>query len=248
MIILSIFFFITAILYSSVGFGGGSTYLALMLIWDIPYYIFPIIALFCNIIVVSGNSINYIKSGNLNLNLLTPYLFGSIPFTFFGASISIGKELFEILLFFVLFTAGIFLLIESKSFNKSQIKVKQIPKVLSIFIGSSIGFVSGIIGIGGGIFLSPFLFLMRAGYPKHITTTASLFILVNSIFGVVGQLTKDIVFNEFLNFWPLFLAVLIGGQIGNFLILIISSLSKFFFTNLSEIFNSFLICLVNFEL
>ena len=60
MTILTIFFFITAILYSSVGFGGGSTYLALMLIWDIPYYIFPIIALFCNIIVVSGNSINFI--------------------------------------------------------------------------------------------------------------------------------------------------------------------------------------------
>ena len=122
MFILSIFFFITAILYSSVGFGGGSTYLALMLIWDTPYYIFPIIALFCNIIVVSGNSINYIKSGNLNLKLLIPYLFGSIPFAFIGASISIEKELFEILLFFVLFIAGIFLLIESKSFNEKQIK------------------------------------------------------------------------------------------------------------------------------
>ena len=164
MIILSIFFFITAILYSSVGFGGGSTYLALMLIWDIPYYIFPIIALFCNIIVVSGNSINYIKSGNLNLKLLTPYLFGSIPFAFIGASISIEKELFEILLFFVLFIAGIFLLIESKSFNEDQIKLKQIPKILSIFVGSIIGFISGIVGIGGGIFLSPFLFLMKAGY------------------------------------------------------------------------------------
>jgi len=217
MIILSIFFFITAILYSSVGFGGGSTYLALMLIWDIPYYIFPIIALFCNIIVVSGNSINYIRSGNLNLKLLTPYLFGSIPFAFFGASISIGKELFEILLFFVLVIAGIFLLIESKSFNKNQVIVKKVPKILSIFIGSLIGFVSGVVGIGGGIFLSPFLFLMKAGHPKHIATTASLFILINSIFGVAGQLTKDIVFNEFLNFWPLFLAVLIGGQIGNFL-------------------------------
>ena len=74
MFILSILFFITAILYSSVGFGGGSTYLALMLIWDIPYYIFPIIALICNIIVVSGNSINYIRSGNINLRLLSPYL------------------------------------------------------------------------------------------------------------------------------------------------------------------------------
>jgi uncharacterized membrane protein YfcA len=216
-IILSTFFFITAILYSSVGFGGGSTYLALMIIWDSPYYIFPIIALFCNIIVVSGNSINYIKSGNLNLKLLTPYLFGSIPFAFLGASIPIKKEIFEISLFFVLIIVGIFLLIESKSFNKNQIKIKYIPKILSISIGSVIGFTSGIVGIGGGIFLSPFLFLMKAGYPRHIATTASLFILINSIFGVAGQLTKDIVLNEFLNYWPLFIGVFIGGQIGNFL-------------------------------
>ena len=217
MIILSIFFFITAIFYSSVGFGGGSTYLALMLIWDIPYYIFPILALICNIIVVSGNSINYVRSGNLNLKLLTPYLIGSIPFAFFGASISISKELFEILLFVILIIAGIFLLIESKSFNNDQIKINSIPKIISLLIGSIIGFTSGIIGIGGGIFLSPILFLMKAGYPKQIATTASLFILINSIFGVAGQLTKDIVFDEFLNFWPLFIAVLIGGQIGNFL-------------------------------
>ena len=217
MIILSIFFFITAIFYSSVGFGGGSTYLALMLIWDIPYYIFPILALICNIIVVSGNSINYVRSGNLNLKLLTPYLIGSIPFAFFGASISITKELFEILLFVILIIAGIFLLIESKSFNDDQIKINSIPKIISLLIGSIIGFTSGIIGIGGGIFLSPILFLMKAGYPKQIATTASLFILINSIFGVAGQLTKDTVFDEFLNFWPLFIAVLIGGQIGNFL-------------------------------
>ena len=217
MIILSTFFFITAILYSSVGFGGGSTYLALMLIWDVPYYILPIIALFCNIIVVSGNSINYIRSGNLNLKLLTPYLAGSIPFSFIGASIVIEKEIFELLLFIVLVIAGVFLLIESKSFNKDQIKIKLIPKILSVFIGSVIGFTSGIVGIGGGIFLSPLLFLMKAGYPKHIVTTASVFILINSIFGVAGQLTKNIVFNEFLSYWPLFIGVLIGGQIGNFL-------------------------------
>ncbi len=217
MIILSIFFFITAILYSSVGFGGGSTYLALMLIWELPYYIFPIIALFCNIIVVSGNSINYLRSGDINLRLLIPYLVGSIPFAFFGASISIEKDYFEILLFFVLTIAGIFLFIESKTLNNEQFEIKKVSNILSIFIGSIIGLVSGIIGIGGGIFLSPILFLMRAGYPKHIAATASLFILINSIFGITGQLTKNIVFDEFLNFWPLFLCVLIGGQIGNYL-------------------------------
>ena len=217
MIILTIFFFITAILYSSIGFGGGSTYLALLLIWDVPYYIFPILALICNIIVVSGNSINFLKSKNINFNLLYPYLIGSIPFAFIGASISIEKNLFEILLFFILILAGIFLLIESKSFNKKDIIVKKIPLVLSILIGSIIGFISGLIGIGGGIFLSPILFLMRASRPKFIVTSASVFILINSISGIMGQFTKTQVVNEIGNYWYLFAIVLLGGLIGNFI-------------------------------
>ena len=217
MIILSILFFITAILYSSVGFGGGSTYLALMLIWEIPYYIFPIIALFCNIIVVFGNSINYVRSGNLNIKLLLPYLLGSIPFAFFGASIEISKNLFEILLFWILSVAGVLLFIESYFLKNKEFKLKKISIVFSIIIGSIIGFFSGMVGIGGGIFLSPILFLIKAGYPKQITAAASLFIFLNSLFGIAGQLTKNIVFDEFLNFWPLFLTVLVGGQIGNLL-------------------------------
>jgi len=238
MAILTIFFFITAILYASIGFGGGSTYLALMLIWDIPFYIFPIIALICNIIVVTGNSINFLRTKNTNLSLLTPYLIGSVPFAFFGASISINKSLFEILLFFVLIIAGIFLLLENKSFDKDKIEIRQIPKIFSILIGSIIGFISGLVGIGGGIFLSPILFLMRAGYPKHITSTASLFILINSILGVAGQLTKDIVFNEFLDYWPLFIAVLIGGQIGSFLNI------KFLSNKVLALMTSFLVIFV----
>ena len=217
MTILSIFFFITAILYSSVGFGGGSTYLALMIILDVPYYIFPIIALICNIIVVSGNSVNYIRSGNLNLRLLLPYLTGSIPFAFFGASILIEKEFFELLLFFVLLTAGVFLIIESKSFNSENFQIKKVPIFLSVIIGSILGFISGIVGIGGGIFLSPILYLLKSGYPKQIATTASLFILINSLFGIAGQLTKDRTYYEFLDYWPLFIVVLIGGLIGNML-------------------------------
>ncbi len=121
MIILSVLFFITAILYSSVGFGGGSTYLALLLIWEIPYYIFPVIALICNIIVVSGNSFNYIRAGNHNFKLLVPFLVGSIPFAFFGGSLKIEKEIFEILLFFVLSIAGILLLINNKSYEKKNL-------------------------------------------------------------------------------------------------------------------------------
>jgi len=217
MIILSVLFFITAILYSSVGFGGGSSYLALMLIWDFPYYIFPVIALFCNIIVVSGNSINYMRSGRLNIKFLLPYLIGSIPFAFFGASIEISKNLFEVFLFLILTIAGILLFIESRFLKNEEFELKKVSKAFSLIIGSTIGFFSGIVGIGGGIFLSPILFLLKAGYPKQIAAAASLFIFINSLFGVAGQLTKDVVFDNVFNFWPLFLAVLIGGQIGNFL-------------------------------
>ena len=238
MIILSILFFVTALIYSSVGFGGGSTYLAILLIWGVPYTIFPVIALVCNIIVVSGNSINFIRSKNININLLFPYLIGSIPFAFIGGSITIEKSLFEILLFCILLVAGIFLLIESKSFNKEQIKINKIPRLISISIGAIIGFMSGLVGIGGGIFLSPLLFLMKAGYPKHITSSASLFILINSIFGIAGQLTKDQVLDQVITYWPLFLSVLIGGQIGSLLNI------KFLSNKILALLTSFLVIFV----
>ena len=217
MVLLAILFLITAILYSSVGFGGGSTYLALLLIWGIPYFIFPVIALSCNIIVVSGNCFNYIRTGNLNLKLLIPYLVGSIPLAYIGGSLPIEKRLFEILLFLVLATAGTLLLFNFKSYNDREESYQKIPAPISIVIGGILGFISGVVGIGGGIFLSPILFLIRAGRPKHIITVASLFILINSISGIIGQLTKNTVLTEIQNYWYLLAAVLIGGQIGNFL-------------------------------
>ena len=217
MIILPILFFITAILYSSVGFGGGSTYLALLLIWDIPYYIFPVIALFCNIIVVTGNSINYVRAGNHNFKLLLPFLIGSIPLAFIGGTLIINKEIFEILLFLVLSIAGVLLLINNKSFEDKNLITKKLNLLIAIFIGSVLGLISGILGIGGGIFLSPILFLLKADKPKTIVTTASLFILINSVSGILGHLSKENVLNEAVIYWPLFLAVLIGGLFGNYL-------------------------------
>jgi uncharacterized protein len=217
MFILSFLFFLTAILYSSVGFGGGSTYLALLLIWGIPYQIFPVIALCCNIIVVSGNCFNYIRAGNINIKLLAPYLISSIPLAFIGGSISIDKNFFEILLFIVLTVAGFLLLVNFKFFDKKDDVYRNLPRIISIMIGGLIGFISGVVGIGGGIFLSPILLLIRAGHAKHIATAASIFILINSISGLAGQLTKSFVFSEVQNYWFLFLLVFIGGQFGNFL-------------------------------
>ena len=239
MIILPILFLITAILYSSVGFGGGSTYLALLLIWEIPYYIFPVIALICNIIVVSGNSFNYIRAGNHNFKLLIPFLVGSIPFAFLGGSIKIEKEIFEILLFFVLTIAGILLLINNKSYETDNLIINKFNIIYSFIIGSILGLVSGIVGIGGGIFLSPILFLLKAEKPKIIVTIASLFILINSISGILGQLTKENILAELSSFTPLFICVFIGGLLGNYLNL------KIFTSRVLAIITSLLVIFVS---
>ena len=239
MLLLAILFLVVAVLYSSVGFGGGSTYLALLLIWGIPYFIFPVIALSCNIIVVSGNCFNYIRAGNLNLKLLIPYLIGSIPLAYLGGSLPIEKKLFEILLFLVLAIAGVLLLFNFNSYDDREKSYRKIPIVISILIGTVLGFISGLVGIGGGIFLSPILFLIRAGKPKHIVTTASLFILINSISGIIGQLTKNDVLVEVLNYWYLLAAVLIGGQVGNFLNL------KIFSTRILALTTAFLVLFVS---
>ena len=236
--ILAILFLVTAILYSSVGFGGGSTYLALLLIWGIPYFIFPVIALSCNILVVSGNCFNYIRAGNLNLKLLIPYLIGSIPMAYIGGSLPIEKRLFEILLFLVLAVAGVLLLFNFKSYDDKEESYQKIPSLVSILIGTVLGFISGVVGIGGGIFLSPILFLIKAGRPKHIVTTASLFILINSISGIIGQLTKNIVLTGVVNYWYLLAVVLIGGQVGNFLNL------KIFPTRILALVTAFLVLFV----
>ena len=239
MSLLAILFFVTAVLYSSVGFGGGSTYLALLLIWGIPYFIFPVIALSCNVIVVSGNCFNYIRAGNLNLKLLIPYLIGSIPLAYIGGSLPIEKQLFEILLFLALLFAGILLLFNFKSYDDKEESYRKVPIPFSILIGAVLGFISGVVGIGGGIFLSPILFLIRAGRPRHIITTASLFILINSISGIVGQLTKNAVLIEIPNYWYLLVAVLIGGQVGNFLNL------KIFPTRILSLVTALLVIIVS---
>ena len=178
---------------------------------------FPSIALSCNIIVVSGNCFNYIRAGNLNLKLLIAYLIGSIPLAFIGGSLPIEKRFFEILLFLVLATAGVLLLLNFRAYDDKEKSYRKVPIIISILIGGVLGFISGVVGIGGGIFLSPILFLIKAGRPKHIVTTASLFILINSLLGIIGQLTKNVVISEIPNYWFLLLAVLIGGQVGNFL-------------------------------
>ena len=142
----------------------------------------------------------------------------------------------------VLTAAGTLLLFNFKSYDDREESYRKVSTLISILIGAALGFISGIVGIGGGIFLSPILFLIRAGRPKHIVTTASLFILINSIFGIIGQLTKNMVLVEVLNYWYLLAVVLIGGQVGNFLNL------KIFPTRILTLVTAFLVLFVAFRM
>ncbi len=180
------------------------------------------------------------RAGNHNIKLLIPFLIGSIPLAFFGGTLLINKEIFEILLFLVLSIAGVLLLINNKSYEDRNIIIKKPNLISSILIGSILGLISGVVGIGGGIFLSPILFLLKADKPKNIVTTASLFILINSTSGILGQFTKRTVLDEIQLYWPLFLAVLIGGLVGNYLNLkIFSNRTLALITSLLVIFVAF---------
>lgn len=236
--LLSALFFIVALFYSSVGFGGGSSYLALLILWDMPFHIIPIIALLCNITVVTGNSVNYIKAGYSNWKLFLSVSVLSVPMAYLGGSISIDKLTFQILLASMLLITGGHLLFQHRTYADSE-NYKNPPVPLLLFMGAILGFMAGIVGIGGGIFLAPILYVFKAGSPKQIATTSSIFILVNSIAGLIGHLQKGEVLNVITDFWYLPVLVLVAGQIGNHLTLrILPSKVIALFTALLVIFVS----------
>lgn len=213
---LALAFFITAILYASVGFGGGSTYNALLVLNGADYRILPAIALLCNIIVVSGGVWRFGAGGHINLPKIAPWIAASIPFAWIGGRLPVSEFVFIGLLGVALAAAGLRMM-----FQRDPTSIKEThnhPAWLAATIGGALGFVSGLVGIGGGIFLAPILYMLRWDKPRAIAGACALFILVNSISGLAGQTAKlgDMaLMAEFSAYWPLFPAVLIGGQIGS---------------------------------
>lgn len=217
--LLGLLFFIVALFYASVGFGGGSSYLALLVLWKLPYAAIPVIALICNIVVVSGNSFHYARAGYVNWRLLLTFVVPSIPLSYIGGRLAIEKETFVIILFISLLIAGLRLLITHRRYDENPGTYRTIPIWLGTGIGSILGFLAGVTGIGGGIFLAPVLYNLRAGSPKQIAAAASLFILLNSIAGLFGQLHKNTLSETVLEYWYLPLLVFLGGQLGNLMVI-----------------------------
>jgi uncharacterized membrane protein YfcA len=203
-------FFAIALIYSSVGFGGGSSYLALLAVAGIARDVFQPAALMCNIIVVTGGAIIFYRTGALDWKRSWPFLMASVPMAFIGGLWRIADHYFFLLLGVSLVVASVFLWIQPEELGKKRGD----SMTFNLGFGAGIGFLSGLVSIGGGIFLSPALHLMRWGTARKISALASVFILVNSIAGLAGQLARSVTIDwKFIV--PLLLAVFAGGQVGS---------------------------------
>lgn len=209
-------FAFTAALYASVGFGGGSTYTALLIATGTDYRIVPLIALACNIAVVSGNTLRYSRAKLVPWRRLVPLIALSVPAAWMGGRINISEVVFIGLLWVALAITGWRL--TAPKHVEDIVHEKKTPVILDLGIGAAIGFYSGLVGIGGGIFLAPILHTLKWGQTKTIAACCSVFILANSIAGLSGQWIKLADIDKLTDawaYWPLLPAVIIGGWIGN---------------------------------
>lgn len=213
-------FFLTALLYSSVGFGGGSTYNAILIFSGVDYRIVPVLSLCCNVIVVAGGIWHFHRHNHLSFSRVMPWIIFSVPAAFIGGAIHVSETFFVGLLGSVLLFSGLRLL-WPETRPAADVAVSRqgsrYQKILPATLGSALGFVAGLTGIGGGIFLAPVFYFIKWGNPKQIAAACALFIFVNSCAGIVGQFLKLDNAGLLLliqSYWMLFPAVLLGGQVG----------------------------------
>lgn len=206
-------FAFVALVYASVGFGGGSTYSALLALSDVDYRLIPIVALLCNIIVVTGGTIRFLRAGLYDWRAVLPLVAISAPLAFIGGLVPLKQSIFFLLLGSGLLLSAIALLVPVDSVEKRSLAQ---PAMLAT--SAIVGLVAGLSGIGGGIFMSPVLHLVRWAEARRIAAFASLYILINSITGIAGQLIKSgpvQMVDAASGYWPLLAAVLVGGQVGS---------------------------------
>lgn len=214
--LLPLWFFLTAALYATVGFGGGSTYTALIVMTDMPVWRIPIAALACNIVVVALGSYLAVRRRAFDWRDAAPFFIASVPMAFLGGLVPLRDDIYTGLLAVSLLLAGA-RLIFIKDADAAPLPQSH-AKARALAIGAGLGLLSGMVGIGGGIFLAPILHYLRWAEAKAIAALCSFFILVNSIAGLAGQVLKNGAHSlpDMLAFIaPLTVAVALGGALGS---------------------------------
>lgn len=209
--------FVIAILYSSAGFGGASGYLIAMSFFDVPTAVMSSTALVLNIFVSTISFTNYTRAGYLRPRLLLPFLITSIPAAFVGGTIEVSEQTYTTLLYLVLTYLAFRMLLFPTLSESAQWHSRPVPMWMALFSGAVIGFLSGMLGIGGGIFLSPLILMMQWGNSKEAAASAGGFIAINSVSGLIGRLMSGtFVFGDFGFSLVIFglAGALIGSQLG----------------------------------
>ncbi|OGO76430.1 MAG: hypothetical protein A3K41_12980 [Chloroflexi bacterium RIFOXYD12_FULL_57_15] len=188
MTLLYLFVPLIAFLYASVGFGGATGYLAVMSLFGVEPQAMASTALLLNVLVAGISFSSFYRAGHLRRDLLIPFVIASVPAAFIGGSFKISDQTYSIILYAVLTFVAIRLLFFSKKQDENQV-LRPIPFWLALMIGFVIGLLSGMVGIGGGIFLSPIILYARWGNSKQAATVAAAFIVLNSVSGLLGRFT-----------------------------------------------------------
>lgn len=179
--------FFIAFLYASVGFGGATGYLVVMSLFDVSPRVMASTSLMLNILVAGISFLSFYRAGHLRRELLLPFLFTSIPAAFVGGYFKVPDQIYSILLYAVLTFVGLRLTFEKPQKSDDAQSLRLVPLCVAMAIGLGVGFLSGVIGIGGGIFLSPIILLVRWGTSKQAAAVAAAFIVLNSISGLTGR-------------------------------------------------------------
>lgn len=207
-------FFIIAALYSSVGHAGASGYLAIMALLSFPSNEIKPVSLILNIVVALISSYRFLKEGFFDRKVFVLFSIFSIPMAFIGGYFKIDDKLFKILAGIFLIISALMIALKTTQKDKQTYTIQPVPIWKAGIIGSSIGYISGLIGVGGGIFLSPILMLFRWASPKNVSGISALFILVNSILGLLGHISSINQLPKNIFLWVI--SVIIGGLIGSY--------------------------------
>ena len=210
----AILFFAIAFIYSSVGLGGGSSYTAVMALLGFSTIVIPTVSLMLNMLVTTVGSYNFIRQKHVRFKLIAPFLISSMPMAYLGGTLHLPKQLF----FWLLLVSLVFVAIRIYFWRNTTLglilSVRQKISI-SLLAGAVLGFIAGVVGIGGGIYLVPLIIILGLGSQKEAAACGAIFVWLNSVAGLTARFQYH--FIDLRAYIPLIIAVILGGIFGSYL-------------------------------